>query len=622
MKEATRFMSVETSKRRPAILIIDDDEQVRNLLKEILGDGNDCALAGSAEDALALLSTESFNLVISDINMGGISGLELVPRVLEKTPDTVVVMISGQQTIDYAIESMRAGAFDYITKPLDIRQIHAAVRRALEHHELLREKRRHENHLEDLVKERTAEVEHLAYYDRLTDLPNRVLFADRCAQALAIAQRNQHQVGVLLVSLDRFEKINDTLGHDAGDVVLTEAAARLRNCVGKGDTAARSDGDEFALLLTQVSEAGDLADISLSITEAFKPPFQLGRQEVYVTVSIGIGVFPLNGADHSTILRNAGAALYRAKKQGGNNCQFYAADMNAQSLKRLALETSMRRAIENDEFITYYQPVVNLASAEVAGAEALVRWCHPEFGVLPPAKFIGLAEDTGMIVDIGNFVLRTACAQTRAWQDRGFGRLRIAVNVSARHFQQANFFERVVQTLTETRLDPVCLELELTETSIMENPEAAAELLTEIRDLGARVAIDDFGTGYSSLSYLKRLPIDTVKLDRSFVKGATSHPDDAALVMAIITLAHNLGLKVIAEGVETDEQMNFLRLLRCDEAQGYLFSKPVPAGVFESTLTPGPQRKLSFRARSSRPDLNDYSNVVSLASKPIRSSGG
>jgi EAL domain-containing protein (putative c-di-GMP-specific phosphodiesterase class I) len=266
--------------------------------------------------------------------------------------------------------------------------------------------------------------------------------------------------------------------------------------------------------------------------------------------------------------------------------------------------------------------VVNLASGEVVGAEALVRWRHPEFGVLPPAKFIGLAEDTGMIVDIGDFVLRTACAQTRAWQDRGFGRLRIAVNVSARHFQQTNFLERVVQTLTETRLDPVCLELELTETSIMENPEAAAELLTEIRDLGARVAIDDFGTGYSSLSYLKRLPIDTVKLDRSFVKGATSHPDDAALVMAIITLAHNLGLKVIAEGVETDEQMNFLRLLRCDEAQGYLFSKPVPADAFESALTPGPHRKLSFPARGSRLDLNDYSNVVNLASKPIRSSGG
>ncbi len=614
-------MSAEDSKKRPAILIIDDDEQVRNLLREILSDGNDCALAGSAEDALALLGTESFNLVISDINMGGISGLELIPRVLEQTPDTVVVMISGQQTIDYAIESMRAGAFDYITKPLGIRQIHAAVRRALEHHELLREKRRYENHLEDLVKERTAEVEHLAYYDRLTDLPNRVLFADRCAQALAIAHGTQHQTGVLLVSLDRFKKINDTLGHDAGDVVLTEAAARLRNCVGEADTVARSDGDEFALLLTQVSEAGELANVSLAIADAFKPPFQLGRQEVYVTVSIGIGIFPLNGEDHSTILRNASAALYRAKKQGGNNCQFYAADMNAQAHKRLALETSMRRAIENDEFITYYQPLVNLASGEVVGSEALVRWLHPELGLLPPAKFIGLAEDTGMIVDIGDFVMSTACAQTRAWQDRGYGRLHIAVNVSARHFRQPNFLDRVVQILKETRLDPVCLELELTETSIMENPEAAVELLTEIRNLGARVAIDDFGTGYSSLSYLKRLPIDTVKLDRSFVNGATSDPDDAALVMAIITLAHNLGLKVIAEGVETDEQMNFLRLLRCDEAQGYLFSKPVPAEDFESALTLAPQRKLSFLARSPRPDLNDYSNVVNLASKPIRSSG-
>jgi diguanylate cyclase (GGDEF)-like protein len=615
-------MSAEDSKNQPAILIIDDDEQVRNLLKEILSNGNDCVLAGSAEDALALLNTESFNLVISDINMGGISGLELVPRVLEQTPDTVVVMVSGQQTIDYAIESMRAGAFDYITKPLDIRQVLAAVGRALEHHELLRGKRQYENHLEDLVKERTAEIEHLAYYDRLTDLPNRVLFADRCAQALAIAQRNQHQTGILLVSLDRFKKINDTLGHDAGDVVLTEAAARLRNCVGEADTVARSDGDEFALLLTQVSEAGALADVAVSIAEAFKPPFQLGRQEVYVTVSIGIGIFPLNGEDHSTILRNAGAALYRAKKLGGNKCQFYAAEMNEQALKRLALETSLRRAIENEEFITYYQPVVNLATGEVVGAEALVRWRHPEFGVLPPAKFIGLAEDTGMIVEIGDFVMRSACAQTRAWQDRGFGRLRIAVNVSARHFQQTNFLDRVVQILTDTRLDPVSLELELTETSIVENPEMAAELLTRIRNLGARVAIDDFGTGYSSLSYLKRLPIDTVKLDRSFVNGATSDPDDAALVMAIITLAHNLGLKVIAEGVETDEQLNFLRLLRCDEVQGYLFSKPVPAEVFESLLTMGPKRKAGFPVKSPRPDLNGLPNVVNMAAKTIRSSGG
>jgi diguanylate cyclase (GGDEF)-like protein len=614
-------MSVEDSKKQPAILIIDDEEQIRNLLKEVLSDGNDCVVAGSAEDALALLNTETFNLVISDINMGGISGLELVPRVLKQTPDTVVVMISGQQTIDYAIESMRAGAFDYITKPLDIRQVQAAVRRALSHHELLRGKRRYENHLEDLVKERTAEVEHLAYYDRLTDLPNRVLFADRCAQALAIAQRNQHLAGVLLISLDRFKKINDTLGHGAGDVVLTEAAARLRQCVGQGDTVARFDGDEFALLLTQVNEAADLADVSLSITEAFKPPFQLGQQEVYVTASIGIGISPLNGEDNSTILRNAGAALYRAKKQGGNNYQFYAADMNAQALKRLALETSLRRAVENDEFITYYQPVLNLATDEIVGAEALVRWRHPEFGILPPARFIDLAEETGLLLEISERVLRTACAQTRAWEDSGYGCLRVAVNISPRHFQQRNFLERVMQILSETRLDPERLELELTETSIMENADSAVALLTEIRKLGIGVAIDDFGTGYSSLSYLKRLPIDTVKLDRSFVSGATSDPDDAALVMAIITLAHNLELKVIAEGVETDEQLNFLRLLRCDEGQGYLFSKPVPAEVFESSMTLGPKRTLSFPAKNPRPDLNSLPSVVNVVFKPIRSSG-
>jgi len=602
-----------SKKAQPAILIIDDDEQVRNLLREILRNGHDCAVAGSAEDALALLKSESFALVISDINMGGISGLELIPLVLEQTPETVVVMISGQQTIDYAIESMRAGAFDYITKPLDIRQVQAAVRRALSHHDLLREKRRYENHLEDLVKERTAEVEHLAYYDRLTDLPNRNLFADRCAQALATAQRNQHLAGVLLISLDRIKKINDTLGHGAGDVVLTEAAARLRQCVGEGDTVARIDGDEFALLLTQVDEAENLADVSLSITEAFKTSFQLGRQEVYVTVSIGISIFPLNGDDSSTILKNAGAALHRAKQQGGDNYQFYAAEMNAQALKRLALETSLRRAIENEEFVVHYQPVVNLSSGEIVGAEALVRWLHPEFGLLPPAKFIGLAEDTGMIVDIGDLVMRTACAQTRAWQDSGFGPLRIAVNISARHFQQANFLDRMVQTLSDTRLDPVCLELELIETSIVENPDTAAELLTRIRKLGARVAIDDFGTGYSSLSYLKRLPVDTVKLDRSFVTGATSDPNDAALVMAIITLAHNLKLKVIAEGIETEEQLNFLRLLRCDEAQGYLFSKPVPAEIFESSLTLGPKRKSGFPAKSPRPDQQP--KVIKIATR-------
>jgi diguanylate cyclase (GGDEF)-like protein len=573
-----------TSHEKPTILIIDDDEQIRKLLKELLCHDYECLDVSSAEEALSTLRAVTFDLVLSDINMGGISGLDLVPQVLKQSPDTVVVMISGQQTIDYAIEAMRVGAFDYITKPLDLRHVESAVRRALSYHQLLTEKRRYENHLEDLVKERTAELAHLAYHDRLTNLPNRVLFADRCAQAMAIAQGNQQLVGVLLVSLDRFNEITDTLGHEAGDVVLAEAAARLQGCVREGDTVARFDGDEFALLLTRVSETGDLAEVSLAISEAFKPSFLLGAQEVYVTASVGISLFPFNGEDSTTILKNAGAALFRAKKQGGDNYQFYTADMNALALKRLALETSLRRAVEKKEFITYYQPVVSFASGKVVGLEALVRWQHPDLGLLLPVEFIGLAEDTGLILDIGELVMRTACTQTRAWQDQGLRDLRMAVNVSARQFQQKGFPERVAQVLSEAGLDPECLELELTETSIMENAESAVKVLSEIRELGVRIAIDDFGTGYSSLSYLRRLPIDTLKLDRSFVTGATKHPDDAALVMGIITLAHNLKLKVIAEGIETEEQLAFLRLLRCDEGQGYLFSKPAPAAELESLI--------------------------------------
>ena len=594
----------------PAIMIIDDDEQIRSLLKELLCVEYECNVVASAEAALAVLSEKNFGLVISDINMEGVSGLDLVPQIHKRTPDTVVVMISGQATIDYAIEAMRAGAFDYITKPLDLRHVKSAVRRALSHHRLLADKRRYEDHLEELVKERTAEIEHLAYHDRLTDLPNRNLFTDRCTQALATAQRNGTMVGVMLISLDRFKKITETLGHAAGDVVLSQAAARLHHCIQEGDTVAHFDGEEFALLLTQIGQSDDLADASLAISDAFHEPFQIGKQEVFVTTSIGISLFPANGDDVAAILRNAGAALYRAKRQGGNNYQFYAAEMNAQSVQRLMLETSMRRALDKQEFITHYQPVVNLSSGEVIGSEALVRWRHPEFGVLPPARFIGLAEDTGLILHLGEFVMRAACQRTRLWQERGFGRLRIAVNVSARHFQRKDFLDRLVEILGQARLDPSSLELELTETSIMENADSAVELLAQIRKLGVRVAIDDFGTGYSSLSYLKRLPIDTVKLDRSFVNGATTDPDDAALVMAIVTLAHNLRLRVVAEGVETEEQLAFLRLLRCDEGQGYLFGRPMPPEAFESTLARDPKRKMHVLSKSPGRDLNRMRSVV------------
>jgi diguanylate cyclase (GGDEF)-like protein len=569
---------------RPNILLIDDDEQIRNLLSDLLAHEHECAAAGSAEEALALLKTTNFALVISDINMGDISGLELVPLVHREAPDTVVVVISAQQTIETAIEAMRAGAFDYVTKPFDTRHVDAAVRRALDHHKLLEGKRLYENNLEELVRQRTAEVEHLAYYDTLTDLPNRLLFEDRLAQALTLAQRNRQMLGTLFLALDRFKKINDTLGHAVGDLLLKDVAERVKHCVSESDTVARFDGEEFALLLTQVIGTEDLVEISRSINEALKPAFLLAGHEIYVTASIGISLFPFDGEDQNNLLKNAGAALYRAKMQGGNNYQFYTSDMNARALKRLALESSLRRAVEQEEFVIHYQPQVEMESRKIVGAEALVRWQHPKFGLLAPAEFIPMAEDTGLILLLGAWVLRTACAQTRWWQEAGCGDRRIAVNVSARQFQDKNLLDTVVQILSETGLDSSCLELELTESSIMQNAESAIKTLTELREMGVKISIDDFGTGYSSLGYLKRLPIDILKLDRSFVTGATTDPDDAALVMAIISLAHNLKLKVIAEGVETEEQVRFLRLLKCDGGQGYLFGKPMPADLFRALI--------------------------------------
>src|SRR5438128_2206347 len=405
---------------RPTILIIDDEEQVRRLLADLLSPEIECVQARSAEEALAVLETRAFDLVLSDINMTGITGLELVPRIHQRAPDTVVMMISGQQTIDFAIEAMRAGAFDYITKPMDLRQVQAGVARALNHRRLIEDKRRYENHLEELVHERTAKIEHLAYHDRLTDLPNRSLFEIRCEEVLATAPANGG--AVLLVSLDRFKKIVDALGHAAGDVLLTAAAARMQSCIQVHDVLARFETDEFGILLTDIKGASEAGDVALMIADAMKPAFSVGGgQDVFVTTSIGISLFPANGQDATTIMRNARAALDQAKQLAGNNYQFYVPEMNAQALTSLGLETNLRQAVEESQFVTYYQPIVSLASGSVVAFEALVRWQHPRLGLLNPGDFIALAEDTGLILEIGNLVMRTACMQIRQWQKDASG---------------------------------------------------------------------------------------------------------------------------------------------------------------------------------------------------------
>jgi diguanylate cyclase (GGDEF)-like protein len=565
------------------ILIIDDEAEVRNLLSGMLSESYQCMATGSAEEALSLLRLEEFDLLISDIKLGGMSGLEMIPQAEAIAPDTVMVVVSGQQTIESAIEAMRVGAFDYITKPFSFQHVELAVRRALDYHRLLEAKRRHESHLEELVKQRTDELNHLAYYDALTDLPNRVLFEDRLTQALVQAQRDRQTLGMMFLSLDRFKEVSDTLGYAEGYRLLQQLAARLMNCVHEGETVARFEGDEFALL-ARTGGTEYMAEIIYQINEALKLPFALDDHELFITVSIGISLYPDDGEDAPTLLKNAGAALHRAKEQGGNNYQFYTAGINAKALKRLTLESSLRRALERNEFEVYYQAQIDISTMQIVGMESLVRWQHPELGFMPPAEFVPLAEDTGLIVPISEWVLLIACAQCNTWHEDGLGPLSMAVNLSAHQFQQQSLPDVVARILRETGLSSQHLELELTESSIMKNTESAVKTLGELKEMGVKIAIDDFGTGYSSLGYLKRLPIDKLKIDQAFVRDVTTDPNDAALVMAIIALAHNLRLKVIAEGVETEEQLRFLHLLRCDEWQGYLHGAPLPAEAFKQLL--------------------------------------
>jgi len=575
---------VPNHSEKPPILIIDDDEHIRALLLSVLTDKYDCTEAESAEDALIALEKSHFDLVISDIQMGGMSGLELVPRIHSITPDCVVVMVSGQSNIEAAIGAIHAGAFDYIMKPFNIPHLEAAVERALRQSVLLQEKRIYKEQIESLLRERTAEVDRLAYYDTLTDLPNRTLFEDRLAQALAVGHSAHQKLAILFVSLDQLKKVNDTLGHPLGDRLLKDVAARLRRCITESGTVAWFGGEEFAILLTSIRQTRDVLETISAIQEVMKPSFNLEGQEIFGTASMGVSFFPLDGEDSQSLLRNAGAALYRSRVAGGDNYQFYTADMNEIASKRLALETSLRLAIENRELLLHYQPRVVLDSLQISGIEALVRWQHPSLGLVSPADFIPLAEETGIILSIGEWVLREACRQNKRWQEQGFAPMRVSVNISAVQLERQDLAETVFRILDETGLAPEFLELELTESSIMTKAETTIDVLTRLQTMGVTISIDDFGTGFSSLSYLKRLPIDALKIDQSFVRDVSTDQDDAALVMAIITLAHNLRLRVVAEGVETQEQWRFLHLLRCDEIQGFVFSKPLLPDALERLL--------------------------------------
>jgi diguanylate cyclase (GGDEF)-like protein/PAS domain S-box-containing protein len=427
-------------------------------------------------------------------------------------------------------------------------------------------------------------LNHLAYHDALTDLPNQVLFKDRLKHAIALSRRSDHMQAVLLLNLDRFKTINDSLGYSAGDRLLQSVAQRLTSCVRESDTVARFGGDEFALLLTQIPRPQDAANVARAIKQALDQAFIFDDQEIFVSSSIGISMYPQDGRDTAGLWKTAGVALDRAKVQGGNNFHFYTAGGTTRALKQLVLESNIRPGLERSEFFVHYQPQVDVRGFHLVGMEALVRWQHPGLGLLYPSEFVSLAEDSGLIIMLGDFVMRTACAQNKAWQDKGLTPLRMSVNFSARQFQQATFIADVAHILKDTNLDPRWLELELTESSIMKDPEEAIEKLHELKLMGISVAIDDFGTGYSSLNYLKRFPIDTLKIDKTFVADVCKDPHDTAIVRAIINLGHALDLTVVAEGVETKEQLQYLAALECDVVQGFLFSKALSTKAFEDLL--------------------------------------
>lgn len=428
------------------------------------------------------------------------------------------------------------------------------------------------------------QLAHMATHDPLTNLPNRVLFNDRLKQAIVEAERHECMVAVLFLDLDSFKLINDTHGHETGDQLLRAVAKRLSACVRSVDTIARLGGDEFIIVLPEVSHEQDIAQVAQRILDGFRAPYLVEGHEFFMSASVGITVFPLDDRDINNLLKNADIAMYTAKERGRNRYQFYTPSLNERVSKRLAFERDLRRALEREQFTVHYQPKMNVASNRIVGMEALVRWEHPERGLIAPSDFIPLAEETGLIVPIGEWVLHRACAQNRCWQAAGFPAVHIAVNVSGRQFRRHNLIGSVTRILKETGLDSRFLELELTESALMDDEETSMRMLSEIHHMGVGVAIDDFGTGYSSLSYLKRFPIGTVKIAPTFVHDIASGTTDGTVASAIIAMAHNLRLSVVAEGVETEEQLLYLQSRRCDLMQGYYFSRPLPPREFAALL--------------------------------------
>lgn len=569
------------------VLLVEDNPGDARLAKEMLAEAEtgrfDYIHVERLGEALAQLTERPFDVILLDLSLPDAWGLDGISQIRAASSGIPLIVLTGLADESLAIQALRHGAQDYLVKGegsghLLTRSIRYAIER----------------------KQTEDRLAHFASCDQLTGLANRSLLQDRLARALARGQRQDQPVYVLYLDLDGFKETNDTFGHDMGDRLLKAVAERLTACLRTVDTVARVGGDEFIAVLECVRRADDALAIALKLLEAIAQPYCLEGHEIFVTASIGLAAFPYDGSDMEALLKYADAAMYRAKSQGGNDVHVYTADTGLQNSGRIALGTDIRRALAKGEFFLCYQPQMDLLTGRTIGIEALIRWRHPERGLLVPASFIAIAEENGLIVQIGKQVLHLACTQYRAWLDKGLLPERAAVNLSPRQFKERDLMETIDQAFAATGFPPEYFELEVTESFLLDNPQEGISLLTKLKARGLHISLDDFGTGYSSLRYLKMLPLDGLKIDQSFIGGLSTVAKDDAIVTTIITLARTLGLQVIAEGVETQEQLTFLGANGCDAIQGFLFSRPLSAEAMTEWLREGHPLSMVDREQGNR----------------------
>src|SRR5882724_5164888 len=624
---------------RPRVLVVDDNKAIHEDFLKILGGytGGSTELleaerlllgeaAGSAprptfqiDTALqgqegvarvkqALMEEQPYAMAFIDMRMPpGWDGLETIQRLWELDPHVQVVICSAHSDYDWTEVVARLDHSDKLLvikkpfEPIEVLQCTNALTRKWENERTLR---RQVEHLEHVVETRTQGLEaankqlrHLASHDSLTGLPNRVLLDDRLEQALAHAERDGHSFAVAMFDLDRFKIVNDSFGHRAGDDLIKEVAHRIAGIARSTDTVGRLGGDEFLFIMDRLAKSEDAEHIARRAVAALRVPIRLGGVDIHTSSSIGIAVYPADGKNVETLIANADAAMYCAKQRGRNNIQCYAAGMNSVTQDKVKLESDLHEALALRQFELHYQPKVDTATGGIHGVEALVRWRHPQRGVVPPGEFIPLAEACGLIDSIGAWVVREACRQARAWQLEGLPPLRVAVNLSAFQFRHGNLLQMIREALQAADLEPRFLEVEITESALMSDPEESVTILEALSRMGVVVSVDDFGTGYSSMSYLRRFPIDKLKIDRGFIAELMSRADDASIVTAIVSLAHSLRLKVVAEGVETTEQLDLLKSLGCDQYQGFCFSPAVPPVEFAALVRNAERTKRSLAAQ-------------------------